>query len=100
MRGLEPPRGCPRSHLKAVRLPISPHPQIEASFNKTVGASANSPTLTFRALLLRRRRRRRLLIGWRRLLLIGWRRRLLIRRLRRNRDLDRSWRRFHRGARS
>jgi hypothetical protein len=27
MRGLEPPRGYPRSHLKAVRLPISPHPR-------------------------------------------------------------------------
>src|ERR1017187_6507709 len=26
MRGLEPPRDCSRSHLKAVRLPISPHP--------------------------------------------------------------------------
>ena len=26
-RGLEPPRGCPRSHLKAVRLPISPRPR-------------------------------------------------------------------------
>jgi hypothetical protein len=32
MRGLEPPRGCPRSHLKAVRLPISPHPRDLTTF--------------------------------------------------------------------
>src|ERR1035441_1464250 len=32
MRGLEPPRGCPRSHLKAVRLPISPHPRNFTTF--------------------------------------------------------------------
>src|ERR1035438_3708683 len=39
MRGLEPPRGYPRSHLKAVRLPISPHPHSGCYFFPGAGGA-------------------------------------------------------------